>query len=77
LDQEIARVEQRRHKVCAQAPATELLMTLPGVGFMLAVVMGPEVGAVRRFARPQQWVRMRVRPHASIHCRPWPTMSLG
>ena len=35
-------------------PDIQLLMTLPGVGFILAVVIGLEVGAVGRFARAEK-----------------------
>jgi transposase len=55
LDREITCLEQRMQAVFQQTPETELLMTLPGVGFILAVVIGTEVGAMRRFARPQEF----------------------
>jgi transposase len=55
LDQEVTRLEQRMHEVFAPAPETTLLRTLPGVGFILAVVIGVEVGDIGRFARPQEF----------------------
>jgi transposase len=55
LDQVITRIEQRTQDVFRTTPEIELLRTLPGVGFILAVVMASEIGEVRRFPRPQGW----------------------
>jgi len=51
----IAALERRMQDVFRHTPNIELLETLPGVGFILAVVIGSEVGDVRRFARPQEF----------------------
>lgn len=54
LDEAIAGVEQRMQEVFHTVPELDLLRTLPGVGFILAVVIALEIGAVQRFARPQE-----------------------
>ncbi|MFN3286638.1 MAG: IS110 family transposase [bacterium] len=54
LDGEIAAVEQRMGQLFEVDDGIRLLMTLPGVGFILAVVIRTEVGEVARFARPEQ-----------------------
>jgi len=41
--------EKRIEEVTKKTPAINLLMTLPGVGFILAVVMAMEIGDVSRF----------------------------
>ena len=46
-------IEQRMQEVFRIAPEIDLLRMLPGVGFILAVVMASEIGDVRRFPRPQ------------------------
>jgi transposase len=49
LDHQVRGFEQRMRLVFKPTPAIELLMTLPGVGFILAVVIGLELGDVTRF----------------------------
>jgi transposase len=49
LSQQIARLERRMREVFHGTPAIDLLMTLPGVGFILAVVIAAEIGDVGRF----------------------------
>lgn len=56
LDETQARIdglEKRMESLLAATPEVKLLMTLPGVGFLLAVVISLEVGDVSRFHRPQ------------------------
>jgi len=53
LDQRIAELEKRMKEVLAPSREVELLMTLPGVGFILATVIALEVGDVRRFPGPK------------------------
>ena len=53
LDQRIAELERRMEEVLAPSREVELLMTLPGVGFILATVIALEVGDVRRFPAPE------------------------
>jgi transposase len=55
LDQAIRGIEQHMQAVFGTSPAVEWLRTLPGVGFILAVVIASEIGEVRRFARPQEF----------------------
>ena len=55
LDGQVRQFEQRMQEVFAPTPEIELLMTLPGVGFILGVVIGLEVGDVTRFASPEKF----------------------
>ncbi|WP_447972737.1 hypothetical protein [Nitrospira sp. Kam-Ns4a] len=50
LDDHVDRLEARIQTVFATTPEMELLMTLPGVGLTLAVVIALEVGTVDRRA---------------------------
>lgn len=54
LDREIAALEQRTAELFEVDEVIRLLLTLPGVGFILAVVIGTEIGDVNRFPRPEQ-----------------------
>jgi transposase len=45
-------LEQRMREVFHGTPAIDLLMTLPGVGVILAVVIAAEVGDIGRFEGP-------------------------
>lgn len=54
LDGEIDGLEQRTRDLFEVDDAIRLLMTLPGVGFILATVIRTEIGDVRRFARHEQ-----------------------
>lgn len=47
-------IEKRMKKVFAQTASVRRLMTLPGIGFILAVVIANEIGDVTRFATPQR-----------------------
>jgi transposase len=49
LDEQIAKFEDRMREVFQKTPALEWLMSLPGVGFILGMVILLEVGDVRRF----------------------------
>jgi len=53
LDQRIAKLEKRMEEVLAPSPEVELLVTLPGVGFILATVIALEVGDVQQFPGPE------------------------
>jgi transposase len=46
---QIAALEKRMKEVFKKTPAIELLIDLPGVGFILAVVLALEIGDVNRF----------------------------
>lgn len=54
LDRQIRLLEQQMGEVFEVTREVELLMTLPGVGFILAVVIHTEIGDVTRFARNEQ-----------------------
>lgn len=54
LDREIAALEQRMGEVFEVDEAIRLLMTMPGVGFILAIVIRTEIGDVSRFGRDAQ-----------------------
>jgi transposase len=49
VDNQTEAFEQEMLRVFAKTPEIELLMTMPGVGFILAVVITLEVGDIRRF----------------------------
>ncbi|MGQ0549302.1 MAG: IS110 family transposase [Armatimonadota bacterium] len=50
LDRDIEALEQRMGELFEVDDATRLLLTLPGVGFILSIVLRTEIGDVRRFA---------------------------
>lgn len=50
VEARIEELERRMKEVFSSTPEIELLMTLPGVGFLLAVVIAYEMGDVGRFA---------------------------
>jgi transposase len=52
--EEIERIERRMKKVFSETPAVKRLMTLPGIGFILAVVIASEVGDIDRFSSPER-----------------------
>lgn len=47
-------IEKRMKKVFAQTASVRRLMTLPGIGFILAVVIANEIGDIGRFSTPQR-----------------------
>jgi transposase len=53
LDQQIDVFEARMQQVIQRTPEAERLMTLPGVGVILATLIWLEVGDVGRFAGPE------------------------
>jgi transposase len=54
VQREIDRIEKRMMQVFETNRDIELLMTMPGVGFILAVVIWLEVGDVSRFGGPER-----------------------
>ncbi len=54
LDRHVDGFERRMRTVFKATPEIQLLMTLPGVGFILAVVIVLEVGDVARFATAEK-----------------------
>jgi len=51
---QIQRIEKRMKKVFSETVSVKQLMTLPGIGFILAVVIANEIGDITRFATPQR-----------------------
>jgi transposase len=67
-ESQIQRIEKRMKKVFSKTEPVKRLMTLPGVGFILAVVISNEIGDVSRFATPQRlasYAGMVPRVHSS------------
>lgn len=54
IEGQISRIEKRMMQVFDKTPEVELLMTMPGIGFILAVVISLEVGDVSRFGSAER-----------------------
>jgi transposase len=54
LDRQVRGFEHQMQTVFRPTPTIQLLLTLPGVGLMLAVVIALEVGSVARFATAEK-----------------------
>ncbi|RLB59645.1 MAG: IS110 family transposase [Deltaproteobacteria bacterium] len=54
VESQIQRIEKRMRKVFSKTEQVSRLMTLPGVGFILAVVIANEIGDISRFATAQR-----------------------
>jgi len=52
---ELVRIEKRMKKIFSKTEAVCRLMTLPGIGFILAVVIANEIGDIGRFSTPQRF----------------------
>jgi len=50
VESQIQRIEKRMKKVFLQTEPVRRLMTLPGIGFILAVAVANEIGDISRFA---------------------------
>jgi transposase len=55
VESDIQRIEKRMQKVFSKTAAVRSLMPLPGIGFILAVVIANEMGEVSRFATPHRY----------------------
>jgi transposase len=55
VGEQIEAIERRMKEVFTTSKELELLMTLPGVGFILATVMLLEIGEMGRFADPSRF----------------------
>jgi hypothetical protein len=67
LNREVRAFEEPMRAVFQPTPTIEWLMTLPGVGFILVVVIALELGDIRRFPDAERFARYagstpRVRP---------------
>ena len=51
---QIQRIEKRMKKVFSKTETVKRLMSLPGIGFILAVAIANEIGEITRFATPQR-----------------------
>ncbi len=51
---QIQRIEKRMKKIFSKTEQVKRLMTLPGIGFILAVAIASEIGDIARFATPQR-----------------------
>ena len=56
LGERIEEIEGRMREVFSSSEEVELLQSIPGVGFILAVVIALEVGDVSRFGGPERFV---------------------
>jgi transposase len=54
VQKQIAQQEERLKAVLAVTPAMELLISLPGIGLILAAVLALEIGDITRFACPER-----------------------
>jgi transposase len=54
VERQIGEIEKRMKKVFYPNEETKLLMTMPGIGFVLSVVISLEVGDVGRFSGPER-----------------------
>lgn len=54
VHEKIARIEKRMKKVFGDTEAIRRLMSIPGIGFILAVVIASEIGEISRFATAQR-----------------------
>ncbi len=54
VERQIKEAERQIKAIVQKTPAMQLLMTLPGVGMILAVVIAMEVGEVDRFSGPDR-----------------------
>jgi len=50
----MAAIEKRMKKIFKQTHEVKQLMSMPGIGFILAVVIANEIGDISRFSRPEQ-----------------------
>jgi transposase len=54
VEGQIERIEKRMKKVFSRTEQVKRLMTLPGIGFILAVTIANEIGDISRFTTPQR-----------------------
>ncbi len=54
VQQQIERLEKHTEQVFEKTEQVKFLMTMPGVGFILAVLISQEIGDVSRFNSPQR-----------------------
>jgi transposase len=54
IEGQIRQIEKRMKKVFSETEQVKRLMSLPGIGFILAVTIANEIGDISRFATPQK-----------------------
>jgi transposase len=54
VEGQIQRIEKRMKKVFSETEQVRRLMSLPGIGFILAVTIANEIGDISRFSTPQK-----------------------
>jgi transposase len=74
LDRRIAAIERELQRQGAEHPYVPLLLTIPGVGWVLAYTIASEIGQITRFATPEKLVGYtglcpRVRQSGEIDAR--------
>lgn len=65
---QIERIEKHMKKTFGETEEVKILMSLPGIGFILAVVIASEVGDIERFSSPEclaSYSGMTPRVHSS------------
>jgi transposase len=68
VEEQIHRIEKRMKKVFSRTERVNRLMSLPGIGFILAVAIANEIGEISRFNTPQKlasYAGMVPRVHSS------------
>ena len=55
VESQIIRIEKRMKKVFTKTEQVNRLMTIPGIGFILAVTIANEIGDISRFSTPQKF----------------------
>jgi transposase len=68
VEEQIRRIERRMKKVFTETKPVKRLMSLPGIGFILAVTIANEIGDISRFSKPQKlasYTGMVPRVHSS------------
>lgn len=54
VERQIKKIEKRMEEIFSPSEEIKLLMTMPGIGFILAVVISLEVGEIGRFSGPER-----------------------
>lgn len=54
IESHVQQIEKRMKKVFSKTEPVRRLMTLPGIGFILAVTLANEIGDIARFSTPQR-----------------------
>ena len=66
LERQIAQINRKLRARHAEHPYIPLLMSAPGIGWVLAFTIAAEIGEIERFPSPRSWPAIRVCVRASI-----------